>query len=262
MERRKRSSWEIQRSVIFALLMRELKTRFGNYRLGYLWAVLEPLSHVAVFVVIFGVIMDRTMPGVNYPMFLVTGIMPWLLFSNIVNRGMVAVTSNATLFSYRQVKPMDTIVARVILETLVQLFVFALIVVVAIWIGIDFRIFDPFNVIAALAALVIFSAAIAICLCIVATLYPELGKVIPMVMRPLYFVSGIFWPLASVPHEYHPYLVWNPVLHVIESVRNDVFPAYQSSNEINITYVFMLAVIFLALGLAIYRQTTNRLIAT
>ncbi len=262
MARRKRSSWEIQRSVIFALLMRELKTRFGSYRLGYFWALLEPLSHVAVFVVIFGVIMDRTMPGVNYPMFLVTGIMPWLLFSNIVNRGMVAVTSNAALFNYRQVKPMDTIVARVILEALVQLLVFSIIVVVAKWIGVDFKIIDPLNIIMAFSALILFSMGLAISLCIIATLFPELGKIIPMVMRPLYFVSGIFWPLASVPQEYHVYLVWNPVLHVIESVRNDVFSAYQSSGEVCVSYVLVLAVVFLALGMATYRQTSDRLIAT
>lgn len=259
---RKRNSWEIQKSVVFALMMRELKTRFGVYRLGYLWAILEPLSHVAVFVVIFGVIMERTLPGVSYPIFLITGIMPWLLFSNILNRGMVAVNSNATLFSYRQVKPMDTIVTRTILEALIQMLVFAVILLFAVWIGHDININDPFRVLVALGVLVAFSFGLAICLCIVATLYPELAKVIPMVLRPMYFMSGIFWSLNTVPLEYHPYLTWNPILHVIEEVRSGFFIGYTRSTDVSMEYVGLLAVLVIGLGMALYRQEKERLVAT
>ena len=262
MARRKRTSWEIQRAVLFALMMRELKTRFGSYRLGYLWALLEPLSHVAVFVIIFGVIMERTMSGVSYPVFLVTGIMPWLIFSNILNRGMVAVNSNQTLFSYRQVKPMDTIVARTILEVLIQMMVFALIIVIAIWLGEKIHIVDTFRILVALGILVAFSFGVSICLCIVATLNPEVAKVIPMVLRPLYFVSGIFWSLNTVPQEYHPYLTWNPVLQVIEEVRAGFFSGYHLAPDVNMNYVGMLSVLAIGLGMALYRQEKERLVAT
>ncbi len=260
--RRKRTSWEIQQAVVFALMMRELKTRFGSYRLGYLWALLEPLSHVAVFVIIFGVIMERTMAGISYPVFLITGIMPWLLFSNILNRGMVAVKSNAALFGYRQVKPMDTIVTRTILEVLIQLLVFAVILVGAVWIGHEIAIVDPFRVLAALGALVAFSFGTAICLCIAATLHPELSKLLPMLLRPLYFMSGIFWSLGSIPQEYHPYLTWNPLLHVIEEIRAGFFAGYSLSSDVSMGYVAILAVTVIALGMALYRQEKERLVAT
>ena len=262
MARRKRTSWEIQRAVVFALMMRELKTRFGSYRLGYFWALFEPLSHVAIFVIIFGVVMNRTMSGISYPVFIVTGIMPWLIFSNIVNRGMVAVNSNAALFGYRQVKPMDAIVTRTILEVLIQMIVFALILLIALWLGEDIEIVDPFRIMIALWGLVVFSFGLAICFCVVVTLYPEVAKITPLVFRPLYFISGIFWSLNAVPKEYHAYLIWNPVLQVIEEIRAGFFPGYHLSSDIDMEYVGVLAILSLVLGMAIYRQEKERLVAT
>ena len=50
-----RTPFEIQKAVVFALFVRELKTRFGKYRLGYVWALLQPIAHVMVLSV-YGVL--------------------------------------------------------------------------------------------------------------------------------------------------------------------------------------------------------------
>ena len=71
----------IQRDVILALLIRELKTRFGTLKLGYLWAVLEPAMHVLVFAVIFHFRGTEIYSGVPTFLFLLAGIAPWLFFS-------------------------------------------------------------------------------------------------------------------------------------------------------------------------------------
>jgi len=48
-----RTPWQIQKSVVFALFLRELKTRFGAYKFGYVWLLLEPMAHVIVLSLIF-----------------------------------------------------------------------------------------------------------------------------------------------------------------------------------------------------------------
>ncbi len=65
-----RSSLEVQKSVLFALLMRELKTRFGR-NLGYAWALLEPTAPVLVLTAIFSYILKRTFPGIVFPGFFI-----------------------------------------------------------------------------------------------------------------------------------------------------------------------------------------------
>ncbi|VFS71038.1 Polysialic acid transport protein kpsM [Kluyvera cryocrescens] len=119
-----RSGLEVQQAVIKALFMREIKTRFGKYRLGYLWAVLEPAAHLMVMVGIFGYIMHRTMPDISFPVFLINGIIPYFIFSNITNRSISAIEANQGLFNYRPVKPIDTIIARAILEIAIYIFVY------------------------------------------------------------------------------------------------------------------------------------------
>ena len=81
-----RSGLEVQKAAVKALFLREIKTRFGKYRLGYLWAALEPMAHMLIMLAIFGYVMHRTMPDISFPVFLINGIIPFFVFSNITNR--------------------------------------------------------------------------------------------------------------------------------------------------------------------------------
>lgn len=75
----RRSGFEVQIAAVKALFLREIKTRFGKYRLGYLWALLEPTAHLIILIGIFGYIMHRTMPDISFPVFLLNGLIPYFL---------------------------------------------------------------------------------------------------------------------------------------------------------------------------------------
>ena len=110
-------------------MLREIKTRFGAYRLGIVWALVEPLTHVVVLSLIFG-IRSRTAPGaVEFPIFLATGIIPFVMFRNMVTRTMMTVEANRALFTYPQVRPFDTLIARFILEIVIYSIVFVVFMV-------------------------------------------------------------------------------------------------------------------------------------
>lgn len=63
--------------------------------------------------------MHRTMPDISFPIFLVNGIIPYFIFSDIAIRSLKSIEANKGLFNYRPVKPVDTVVARTLLETMV-----------------------------------------------------------------------------------------------------------------------------------------------
>ena len=257
----KRTSWQINKAVIFALLMREMRTRFGNYRLGYMWALLEPAMHIAVFALLFGYVMQRTMPGIDYTLFLVSGIIPWLLFNSILSRGMSAVSANSGLFGYRQVKPMDAFITRAILEWLIYLSTYIIFLCLAAWAGLEVAIEDPLGVIAALFLLFLFSCGLALTLCVVVTQFPEIQKFLPVVLRPLYFMSGIFFTLEMVPHEYRGYLLWNPILHANELSRVAMFKTFETAGA-NWEYLISCAILSLTFGMMLYRQNSIKLVRT
>ena len=121
---RSRNSLEVLKDVIFALFIREIKTRFGAYRLGLVWAFLEPMSFVIVISAIRSISSGGSLFGgeshsIPYPIFLMLGYIPFMLFSKLLTQGAAAVSANQGLFNYRQVRPIDTILARTLLEVLV-----------------------------------------------------------------------------------------------------------------------------------------------
>ena len=119
-----RSGLNVQSATINALFFREIRTRFGKFRLGYLWAILEPSAHLLILMAIFGFIMHRTMPDISFPVFLLNGIIPFFIFSNISTRSLGAIDANQGLFNYRPVKPIDTVLARAMLETIIYVTVY------------------------------------------------------------------------------------------------------------------------------------------
>ena len=257
---RHRSAAEIQKAVIFALLLRELKTRFGKTRLGYSWAILEPLTHVIVLVLALGVAVGATMPGVDYVVYLITGIVPWLLFSNLVSRSLTTVQANIGLFGYRQVKPLDAVIARVLLETVIHVLVFLVLILMAYLFGYKVQVHSPLEFMAMAILFVVFTFGFAVIMCILGALYPESQKWVPAILRPMYFISGIMFPLQLVPPQFHHLFDWNPVLHAMELFRAFYFNGFVTWHG-DVYYFGLWAILPLVLGLAWYRRVRFRLLS-
>lgn len=140
---------------------REIRTRFGKFRLGYLWAILEPASHLLILLGIFSYIMHRTMPDISFPIFLINGLIPFY-FSNISRRSVGAIEANQGLFNYRPVKPIDTIIARTLLESFIYVYVYVFLMFI-IWLaGEYFQIIRPLQLIGAWSLLIVLSYSIGV----------------------------------------------------------------------------------------------------
>lgn len=247
--------------VVQALIFRELRTRFGQYHLGYLWAFAEPLAHVAVLSAIFGIRSPTTTGGVEFPVFLATGLIPFLLFRGVVLRAMSAVESNKALFNYRQVKPLDTLIARTLLEALVYGAVFVVFMTGAGWLGFDAAVQRPLQVLIVFVALALFGLGIGAMACVLASLLPDIAQVVPIILRPFYFISGVFFSVERVPAEYRDYLLWNPLLHAIEIVHQGYFFEVTASYG-DPLYLAWWVLGSLALGLLTFQAFRFRLVAT
>ncbi|WP_444935002.1 ABC transporter permease [Microbulbifer sp. JTAC008] len=256
-----RSVWQIQRDVIYALLVREMKTRFGKWRLGYAWVLIEPSLHVLVLVAVFSLAGREFYPGVPTELFMLGGIAPFLFFSNCFNRGLAAVESNRGLFNYRQLRPFDAVLSRVCLEFVISLATLSVLVVIFAWFGVSTK-FNNFLLLVIVSALFFcFCLGLSLALCVVGVKFPELAKLSPIIIRPLYFLSGVFFSLEQIPKEYHSYLVWNPLLHVIELTREGLFVNYNGMFG-NLAYLGLSSVTMLAFGLLCYRANWRDLVTS
>lgn len=248
----KQSPWEIQKAVIFSVFVRELNTRFGRYQLSYLWAILEPLALVLVLSAVRMVFGRSDIAGLPFPVFFASGIIGYLLFNRIANTSLGAIEANLGLFNYQRVKPADVFTARALLELIIALGTAAILFPGLYWAGFTFTWNDTLMVIAVVLCLFAFSAGVGLVLCILGPLWQESKKVVPVAIRPLFFVSGVFFPANALPEGLREYALINPLLHSLELLREAMFLDYQS-HEGSLFYLFCWALGSLLFGLCVYR---------
>lgn len=258
---KKRTPWEIQRAVIAALILRELKTRFGAHRLGAVWLVLEPAAHIALLLMIFGYLRHIGPPDISTSVFLLTGIVPFLLCKNVALRVMDAVDSNRGLFGYRVIKPMDTFLSRFLLEIVLYSAVFIVLVGILLWLGVQVSLHRPLLFLGSVGLVSILGFGMGALFAVLGEVVPEAKLFMRLIFLPLYFICGIIFPITLVPHEYLDWLLWNPVLHAVELSREAFFLGYQSVPGISAIFLGKVVLVTLFAGLWAYRLRRRQLVA-
>lgn len=251
---------QIQKSVIYALLLREMKTRFGVFRLGYVWTILEPAAAMAVLISIRLLRTMHTGAGIDTAVFFMTGLLPFFMFRHIVGQLMTGVTSNQGLFSYRQVKAFDPLIARFLLEGVIYLLVYVLFWVVLTLFGFNTSIHDPLGLIFVSLLLYLFSFGLGVTFCVLYTLYEEARKYLPIIMTPLLFISAVFFPMKIVPKEYWGWLLWNPIMHAMELSRARFFVSFTTTAG-SLLYLCVSTIAVTVLGLSLYWVNRRQLVS-
>jgi capsular polysaccharide transport system permease protein len=259
---RKRSEWEVQRAVLFALVLREMKARVGGQWVGAVWTLMEPLAHVLLILTLFGVIRGATMPGIEYPVFLVTGLVPYFLFRNLAVRLMDGIDANRGLFSYRQVKPLDTLLSRACVETLMNLVVYGVTLGILGRLGFSVIPQGALEVVGVNLLIAFLGIGCGVFFAVVTHDRPRLRSTIRMAMVPLYLSSGVIFRVDLVPREYLDLMLLNPLLHLVELSRHAFIPAYEPVYGVNALYPLVWTLVVCALAMLVYRAERLRLLTS
>ena len=111
-----RESLAIQKRVIGALLMREIITRYGRNNIGFLWLFVEPLLFTLVIVLMWKFFRASNVSALNIIAFVITGYPMMMMWRNASGRAIGSISANASLLYHRNVRVLDTILARMFLE--------------------------------------------------------------------------------------------------------------------------------------------------
>ncbi len=238
-------------------MIRESKTRHGRLKIGYIWAFLEPILFVFVLTSIFyyvgsgaGVLHE----GMPTRQFFLTGLLAYFLFQNIVIQSMSSINANLELLYYPQVQIFDLSVARTILETM-TFFIVMILLTLFIWFsGLEsVNIDDPLRIILAVVMIASFGYGIGTALGAIVPSVPVLQFLVQAVyLRPMFFISGIFYTAAELPAGLRDYLLINPLFQMIELMRSAFFQSYES-DHINYIYIFSMILLSILSGLLIQR---------
>lgn len=249
-----------QARVVSALMLRETKTRYGEHKLGFLWAIIEPLIMVAVFVGVFSSIRSDSPAGMPLVPFMLCGIVPFTLFRDTMQQMQGAISLNKMLFAFPQVTTFDVIIARGLLEMLLMGGVFILLLFGMNTAGWEIRIERPLGVLAACLLLGMMGMGMGFVFASIVPIMPSMRQISSAVLgRPLFLSSGIFFIAETVPAPVREYLLYNPLMHMLELLRSAFFYEFESTHA-SWTYATTWAVCTFAFGLLIHQAVKRRAI--
>lgn len=252
------NAFKVQKRVVWALMLRETKTLFGKHKLGYLWAVINASFQVGVFWAIRDVAGFHPPHGMSNPVFLLSGFIPWLIFSNAVTNGMSAIWANRSLLTYPQLFPLDPLLARVLLQSAMQTVVFSILLCVAWGIGQHVSIVNPHAILIALVLAILLGLGGGTICSALNLMWPTTSQLVPMLMRLLFFTSGLFFVVIDLPAAARNILYYNPLTHMIEYTRQGFVAGY-GTQYISLGYAFGFALVLLVIGLLLERYARRYL---
>nr|WP_314765483.1 ABC transporter permease [uncultured Neisseria sp.] len=251
-ELHKTSFWEsliIQKRVIGALLMREIITRYGRNNIGFLWLFVEPLLMTLIMVLMWKLFKVNNISTLNIVAFTITGYPMMMMWRNASNRAIGSISANMSLLYHRNVRVLDTIFARMLLEiagaTIAQIAIMSVLIAVR-WIEMPA---DIFYMLLAWLLMAMFAIGLGLIICSVAFHFEPFGKVwgtISFVMMPL---SGVFFFVHNLPQQLQHYVLMLPMVHGTEMFRAGYF-----GNSVitygNPWFILLCNLVLLLLGLA------------
>ncbi|MBX2895596.1 MAG: ABC transporter permease [Cyclobacteriaceae bacterium] len=243
--------------LLYFFAWRDIKIKYKQTVLGFLWAVLQPLLLMLIFTVFIGRALQVSSEGMEYPVFVYSGLVLWLVFASGVTTAANSMVSNAAIIKKiyfpRLIIPISAV--------LVALFDFVM--AFAIFIVILFFFSTPVDLLRLL-----YSWPLAILLTIVATAgpgcllaalnikYRDFRYVVPFLIQILLFVTPVIYPVSAISQNWLKYVVaLNPMYAAISVFRMPLAEAPPDWILLIISVVS--GVVLFLIGLAYFRRTEN-----
>lgn len=218
-----RRSAVIQGRVIYALLMREIMTRYGRHNIGFLWLFVEPMLFTTGVTTLWTI--AKAVHGSNLPIvaFALTGYSSVLLWRNMPARCIGAILPNLALMYHRNVRVMDIFLARLVLEAGGATISFVTLSLFYIYIGWLEPPVDVLKVIGGWCLIGWFGAALAIFLGALS----EKSELVDKLWHPfsylLFPLSGAAFIVDALPPVAQNYVLYVPMVNGVEIIREGYF---------------------------------------
>ncbi|HIO95920.1 MAG TPA: hypothetical protein EYG67_03785 [Campylobacterales bacterium] len=254
-----RTSWQVQKSVIYALFLREMNVRFSAGKMGYFWIIFEPLLQITIFVSV-KVMLFGANSQFDFPVFITLGFIAFNLFRHTVDRSMTAFSANKGLYAYKQVKPIDALVSRVLAEILVSTIIVSIFIVVGFYFGFDMNAENLGLVILSFWWLIIFTFGIGLLVAVVGIFFDSFKKITKLILSPMMFISAIFYSMQDLPQSARELLWYNPLAHFIELIHANYFYTLDDG-FVDYNYMVLWTMIPLFIALWLYRKLEKGIIS-
>jgi lipopolysaccharide transport system permease protein len=237
--------------LLYTLTMLRLNVRYKQSILGWLWAVLQPLSLMLIYTVVFSTVATVHTGRFAYPVFVFSGLLPWIFFASAVSNATSGLVNHSYLltrvyfpreiipFSYAAAALVDFLIASLILGALM----------------LYYRISLTFTALIAVPVVVVlslFGTGVALLLSALQARFRDVGVAMPLLLQVWMFATPVVYPLEAVPRRFRTICLANPVAGLIDSFRRVVLQGVFPDLPM-LCYSTLFAVAFFAVAYSIFK---------
>ena len=240
------------RELLFFLTWRDIKVRYRQTALGAAWAVLQPVLTMAVFSVFFGRLAKMPSDGIPYPIFALSGLLPWQLFAYALAQSSNSVVQNKNLVSKVYFPRLIVPLASVLSGLVDFAIAFAVLLMVMLFYGIVpgvALVAIPFAILLA----VVTALAVGLWLSALNVKYRDVQYTIPFLSQFWLFLTPIAYPTSLIPQQFRVLYGINPMAGVVECFRWALFGHRNASLTMIALSSIVVLVVFVG-GLAYFRK--------
>ncbi|MDT5123053.1 MAG: lipopolysaccharide transport system permease protein [Acidobacteriota bacterium] len=206
------------RDLLLTLSAHRVKVRYKQSVLGIFWAILQPLSLMLIYTVIFSLVARMPSDGTPYAVFSYIALLPWTYFSTSVTNSTGGLVSHSQLVTKvyfpREILPLSYVFAA--------LFDFLVASTVLVGLLIYYHVHLNLNALYAapiILVLTLFATSIAFVFSATQVRFRDIGVAVPLLLQIWMFVSPVVYPLSAVPPQWRTLYLLNPMAGVVENFR-------------------------------------------
>lgn len=227
------------RELVLNLVVRELKARYKNSVLGFVWSLLNPLAMMVVFTLVFTVMVPATNLK-NFPIFFLCGFLPWQFFTTAITSGMHSLVFNSNLvkkvYFPREVLPIASVIANLVNFLLALVVLFGALLVTR-------TNLSPYLWLLPVVILIqtCFVLGVAFLLSTLNVFYRDTGMIMDVALQAWFFLTPIFYPIEVLPRSFqiagltldiHRLMyILNPIASLIAAYRDLLYWGYRTNMD-------------------------------
>jgi len=215
-----RELWQY-RDLFYTLTVHRIKVRYKQSVLGLAWAILQPLSLMLIYTVIFSVIAKVPSEGVPYAVFAYAALLPWTFFSSSLTNATQGLVSHSQLvtkvYFAREILPMTYVSAAIFDFAVATTFLIALF----FYYGVGLTVYALYAI-PIFIMLTALATAFSLFLSAMQVRFRDIGVAMPLLLQLWMFATPVVYPLSAVPQRFRGLYALNPLVGVIENFRRVV----------------------------------------
>lgn len=237
------------RELLKTSVSKEIRGKYKNSFLGVLWSFLNPLLQIAVYALVFPLIMNT---NDNYVIFLVCGLIPWLFFSTAINRSAFTIIENSGIikkvFFPREILPISIVTSECINFLISTIIIFGFILFTGYG-------FSPYILYYPLILLVqyVITLGFALILSAITVYVRDLAHFVGVALQLLFYATPICYASGKIPADYQWIMRYNPMAYIINGYRA-IFYDKTTPDLMGLGILFLIGVAICVVGYMIFNK--------